>query len=80
MGLKEKHTPESFVPTRNRVINTIGVASCILKNVDQGRICTMNVARWDISFGTAIRLKGMVLVHLEGNYCRTKVKHNHPKC
>jgi hypothetical protein len=42
------------------------VASCILGNVDQGRICATDVARWDTSFGIAIGSKRMVLVHLEG--------------
>jgi hypothetical protein len=53
------------------------VVDCILGNVDQGRICATDVARWDTSFGTATKPKGMVLVHLEGNDGRTGVKHNH---
>jgi hypothetical protein len=56
---------------------TIGVADCILGTVDQGRICATDVARWDTSFRTATRPKGMVLVHLEGNDDRTRVKRNH---
>jgi hypothetical protein len=56
------------------------VANCILENVDQGRICATNVARWDTSFRTATRPKGMVLVHLEGNDGRTRVKCNHQSC
>jgi hypothetical protein len=56
------------------------VADCILGNTDQGRICAMDVARLDTSFGTATRLKGMVLVHLEGKDDRTRVKRNHQSC
>jgi hypothetical protein len=56
------------------------VVDCILGNADQERICATNVARWDSSFGTATRLKGMVLVHLEGNDDRTRVKCNHQSC
>jgi hypothetical protein len=56
------------------------VANCILGNANQGRIYAMNVARWDTSFGIATRLKGMVLVHLEGNDGRTRVKYNHQSC
>jgi hypothetical protein len=56
------------------------VAYCILGNADQGRICAMDAARWDTSFRTATRLKGMVLVHLEGNDGRIMVKHNYHSC
>jgi hypothetical protein len=56
------------------------VASCILENADRERICATDVARWDTSFGIATRLKGMVLVYLEGNDGRTSVKHNHQSC
>jgi hypothetical protein len=52
------------------------VADGILGNADQGRICAMDVARLDTSFGTATRPKGMVLVHLEGNDGRTRAKRN----
>jgi hypothetical protein len=71
--------PNSYVPTRNRV-GVIDVAGCILRNADQGRICAMIVARWDTSFGTATGPKSMVLVHLEGNNGRTRVKCNHQSC
>jgi hypothetical protein len=40
----------------------------------------MDVARLDTSFGIATRPKGMVLVHLEGNDGRTRVKRNHQSC
>jgi hypothetical protein len=53
------------------------VASYILGNADQGRICATDVARWDISFEIPTRPKGMVLVHLEENDGRTRVKRNH---
>jgi hypothetical protein len=53
------------------------VADCILRNADQGKICVMDVARWDTSFRTATRLKGMVLVHLEGNDGKTRDKRNY---
>jgi hypothetical protein len=43
----------------------------------QGRICATDVARQDTSFGIATRPKRMVLVHLEGNDGRTRVKHNY---
>jgi hypothetical protein len=56
------------------------VVDCILGNAYQGRICAMDVARLDTSFRTATRLKGMVLVHLEGNDDQTRVKHNHQSC
>jgi hypothetical protein len=56
------------------------VADCILGNADQGRICAMDVARWDTSFGTATKPKGTVLVHLEGNDGKTRVKRNHQSC
>jgi hypothetical protein len=52
------------------------VADYILGNADQGRICATDVARWDTSFGTATRPKGMVLVHLEGNDGKARVKRN----
>jgi hypothetical protein len=35
--------------------------------------CAMDVARWDTSFITATRPKGIVLVHLEGNDGRTRL-------
>jgi hypothetical protein len=53
------------------------VAYYILGNADQGRIYATDVARWDTSFETATRPKGTVLVHLEGNDDKTRVKHNH---
>jgi hypothetical protein len=53
------------------------MANCILGNVDQGRICATDVVRWDTSFGTATRPKGMVLVHLKGNDDKTRDKHNY---
>jgi hypothetical protein len=53
------------------------VAYYILGNADQGRICATDVARWDTSFGIPTRPKGMVLVHLEGNDGRTRVKRSH---
>jgi hypothetical protein len=56
------------------------VADCILENADQGRICAMDVARWDTSFGTTTKPKGMVLAHLEGNDGRKRVKRNHQSC
>jgi hypothetical protein len=56
------------------------VTDCILRNVDQGRIFATNVVRWDTSVETATRPKWMVLVHLEGNNCRTRVKHNYQSC
>jgi hypothetical protein len=49
------------------------MTNCILENVDQGRICATDVARWDTSFGIATRPKGKVLVHLEENDGRTRV-------
>ena len=49
------------------------MADCILENANQGRICALYVARWDTSCGTATRPKGMVLVHLEENYGRTRL-------
>ena len=52
------------------------MADCILENADQERICATDVAK-DTSFETATKPKGMVLVHLEGNDGRTKIKHNH---
>jgi hypothetical protein len=52
------------------------VVDCILGNADQGRICAMDVARWDTSFEIAIKPKGTVLVHLEENDGRTRVKRN----
>jgi hypothetical protein len=45
-----------------------------------GRICATDVARWDTSFGTATRLKGTIMAHLEGNDGRTRVKRNHQSC
>jgi hypothetical protein len=48
-----------------------------LGNTGQGKICVMDVARWDTSFETAIGPKGMVLVYLEGNDGRTRDKLNH---
>jgi hypothetical protein len=56
------------------------VVDCILGNADKGRIYAMDVARLDTSFRTATRPKGMVLVHLEGNDDRTRVKCNHQSC
>jgi hypothetical protein len=56
------------------------VANCSLGNADQRRICAMDVARWDTSFETATKPKGTVLVHLEGNDGRTRVKRNHQSC
>jgi hypothetical protein len=56
------------------------VADCILGNADQGRIWAMDVARLDTSFGTTTRPKGMVLVHLEENDGKTRVKRNHQSC
>jgi hypothetical protein len=56
------------------------VADCILGNANQGRICATNVARWDTSFETTTKPKGTVLVHLDGNDGRTRVKHNHQSC
>jgi hypothetical protein len=56
------------------------VEDCILGNADQGKIYATDVARWDTSFGIATRLKGMVLVHLEGNDGRIRVKRNHQSC
>jgi hypothetical protein len=38
------------------------------------------VAWWDTSFGTATKPKGTILVHLEGNDGRTRVKRNHQSC
>jgi hypothetical protein len=70
MELKEEYTPRV-------AFQAVGVADCILGNANQGRICAMDVVRWDTSFGIATRPKGMVLVHLEGNDGRTKVKRNH---
>jgi hypothetical protein len=46
----------------------------------QGRICATYVARRDTSFRTATRPKGMVLVHLEGNYGRTRVMRSYQSC
>ena len=48
--------------------------TAFLKIIDQGRIDATNVARWDTSFGTATRPKGTMLVHLEGNDGRTRIK------
>jgi hypothetical protein len=56
------------------------VADYILGNADQGIICATDVARWDTSFEIATRPKRMVLVYLEGNDGRTRVKHNHQSC
>jgi hypothetical protein len=56
------------------------VVDCILGNADQERICATDVARWDTSFGTATKPKGTILVHLEGNDGRTRVKRNHQSC
>ena len=56
------------------------MADCILENANKGRICAMNVAKRDTSFETATRPKGMVVVHLEGNDGRTRVKRNHQSC
>jgi hypothetical protein len=56
------------------------VANYILGNADQGRICATEAARWDTSFRTATRLKRMVLVHLEGNDGKTRVKYNYQSC
>jgi hypothetical protein len=53
------------------------VANYILENAYQGRICATDVARWETSFGTTTRPKGMVLVHLKENDGRTRVKRNH---
>jgi hypothetical protein len=64
------------VPTRNKVVDAIGVVGCILENAYQGRICAIDVAKWDTSFGTTMGQKRMVLVHLEGNDDRARVKHN----
>jgi hypothetical protein len=75
-----RSTPKSCVPTRNRVVRAIGVAYFILGNSYQGRICATDVARWDTSFRTITRLRGKVLVHLEGNDGRTRVKRNHQSC
>ena len=68
---------ESYIPRRKRVLGAIGVADCILGNADQGRICATDVARWDTLFETMTRQKRMVLVHLEGNDGRIRVKRNH---
>jgi hypothetical protein len=56
------------------------VVDCILGNADQGRICAMDVARWDTLFGIATRPKGTVLVYLEGNDGKTRAKRNHQSC
>jgi hypothetical protein len=56
------------------------VEDCILGNADQGRIYAIDVARLDTLFGIATRLKGMVLVHLEGNDGKIRVKRNHQSC
>jgi hypothetical protein len=56
------------------------VVDCILGNTNQGRICATDVARWETSFGTATRPKGMALVHLKGNDGRTRAKRNHQSC
>jgi hypothetical protein len=56
------------------------VTDCILGNADQGRICATDVARWDTSFRTATRPRRKVLVHLEGNDDRIRVKRNHQSC
>ena len=53
------------------------MADYILGNVDKGRICATDVARWDTLFETTTRQKRMVLVHLEGNDGRIRVKRNH---
>jgi hypothetical protein len=49
-----------------------------LENIDEQRICTMNVV--NTSFETTTKPKGMLLVHLEGNDGRTRVKRNHQSC
>jgi hypothetical protein len=38
------------------------------------------VSRWDTSFKTTTRPRGKVLVHLEGNDDRARVKRNHQSC
>ena len=72
-----KRIPQELRFNKTRVVGAIGVASCILGNTYQERICATNVARWDTSFKTAIEPKIMVLVYLEGNDGRTRDKHNH---
>jgi hypothetical protein len=56
------------------------VADYILGNADQEKICATNVAKWDTSFETATRLKGMILVHLKGNDGRIRNKRNYQSC
>ena len=63
--------------TRDRVVGAIGLVDCILGNENQERICATDVARWDTSFKTTTGPKGMVLVHIEGNDGRTRIKRNH---
>jgi hypothetical protein len=72
-----RSTPQELHSKKEKCRWCQGVTDCILGNADQWRICVTDVARWDTSFGTATRLKGMVLVHLEGNDDRTRVKRNH---
>jgi hypothetical protein len=70
-------TPRELSSNKKQIHRCHSVANCILGNADQGRICTTDVARWGTSFRTSTRPKGMVLVHLEGNDGRTRVKRNH---
>jgi hypothetical protein len=71
-----RSTPRELHSKKESVVGAIGMADYILGNADQGRICAMDVAKLDTSFGTATKPKGTVVVHLEGNDGRTRIKCN----